>query len=328
MRKSSDGFSRRAILGTSLAAASVVPALSMRPAFAQTPPAGRDLTKDKRPVIHPDGPKFGVYDPWGDFKDEKGVSTEHLFLPWEDVDLSTLPQADAYAFARGRKIMITIEPWSWAKEWNVSRAELSHLILTGQRDDNMRAILKVAAAFKSPVTIRWAQEMENPYGRFTWSNWKPEDYIAAFKRMVGITREMLPKAHIMWSPRGQKNLVHYYPGAQYVDLVGLTVFGYDKFDVMQFGGPRTFAESVKQGYDLTVGYGKPIWVAELGYEGATDYLAKWVEDVTARNPQFPHLEEVVYFNDKEVWPWPHNLGYPDWRVVRGQGALYPLRGMP
>lgn len=328
MRKPHYGVSRRTLLGSTLAAACAVPALQAQPAFAQVPAAGHDVEKDKRPVIHPDGPKLGVYDPWGDFKDENGVATEHLFLPWEDVELGSLPQADAYAFARGRKILITIEPWSWAKEWNVSRAELRNLILSGQRDENMRNVLKAAANFKCPVTIRWAQEMENPYGRFTWSNWKPEDYIAAFKRMAGIIREMLPKAHIMWSPRGQKNLVHYYPGSQYVDVVGLTVFGLEKFDIIRFGKPRTFAESVKQGYELTAGYGKPIWVAELGYDGSRDYLTKWVEDVTARHPQFPHLKEVVYFNDKEVWPWPHDLGFPDWRVVRATEAIYPLRGVP
>lgn len=328
MHKPTYGLSRRMILGSTMAMAVAAPALRSEPARAQSLVAGEDVEKDKRPVIHPNGSKLGVYDPWGDFKDEAGIATEHLFLPWEDVDLSSLPQADAYASSRGRRILITIEPWSWAKEWNVSRTELRNLILSGKRDENMRAILKAVEGFKSPVTIRWAQEMENPYGRFTWSNWKPADYIAAFRRMVGIIREMLPKAQVMWSPRGQKNLVHYYPGGEYVDLVGLTVFGLEAFDVIQFGKPRTFAESVKQGYELTDGYGKPIWVAELGYAGSVNYLKNWVEDVTRNYPQYPHLREVVYFNDKEVWPWPHDLGFPDWRVVAGDQTIYPLRGMP
>ena len=329
MHKPPYGFSRRTILGSTLAAAGcILPAFRAQPVLAQSPVAGRDLLKDKRPIIHPDGPKFGAYDPWGDFADEKGVATEHLFLPWEDVELSSLPQADAYAFARGRKILITIEPWSWAKDWNVGRSELRHLILSGQRDENMRAVLNAVANFKCPITIRWAQEMENPYNRFAWSNWRPNDYIAAFRRMVGIIREMLPKANVMWSPRGQKNLVYYYPGSQYVDVVGLTVLGLEKFDVLEFGKPRTFVESVKEGYELTARYGKPIWVAELGYEGSRDYLAKWVEDVTSKHPQYPGLKEVVYFNDKEVWSWPHGLGRPNWRVVATKESIYPSRSIP
>ncbi|MBT2189091.1 glycoside hydrolase family 26 protein [Sphingobium nicotianae] len=328
MHKPPHGFSRRTILGSTLAAGCILPALRAQPALAQNPVAGRDLLKDKRPIVHPDGPKLGVYDPWGDFADERGVATEHLFLPWEDVELGSLPQADSYAFARGRKILITIEPWSWAKDWNVSRPELRRLILSGQRDKNMRAVLNAVASFKSPVTIRWAQEMESSYARFAWSNWRPSDYIAAFKRMVGIIREMVPRATIMWSPRGQKNLVHYYPGSQYVDVVGLTVFGLEKFDRLEFGRPRTFVESVKEGYELASRYGKPIWIAELGYEGNRDYLAKWVEDVTSRHSQYPNLKEVVYFNDKDVWPWPHGLGRPNWRVVAARETIYPSRNMP
>lgn len=296
-------------------------------AAAQAGLEGRDLMTDKRPVIHADGPKFGSYDPYGDFGEDKNVATEHLFLPWEDVELSGLGAADEYASARGRKVLITIEPWSWAKDWNVSSTELRRSILSGKHDANMRAILNAVSAFKSPIVIRWAQEMDNSSGRFTWANWKPADYIKAYKRMHGIIREILPKAQVMWSPKGEKSLADYYPGDQYVDIVGLSVFGFDEFDKIAYGKPRSFAEALKQGYDLTVGFGKPIWVAELGYEGKLDYVTKWAQDVTQNFPQYPELKEVVYFNDKEVWAWPHGLGYPNWRVVRNQ-TNYPVRQAP
>jgi len=328
MRERLQNVSRRTLLRSSLAAASVAPALVGQRAFAQGAVARRDLSKDKRPIIHADGLKLGAYDPYGDFKDEAGVATEHLFLPWEDVELGALPAADAYALAHRRNVLVTIEPWSWVKDLNITPVQLRNNILSGARDANMRAILKVLADFKSPVTIRWAQEMDSPLGRFTWSNWKPADYIAAFRRMAGLMREVTPKARIMWSPRGERVLTNYYPGAEFVDVIGLTVFGLERFDVIEYGKPRTFAEAVKQGYELTAGYGKPIWVAELGYAGGLDYVAKWVQDITLRRPEYPQLKEVIYFNDGEVWPWPHNLGLPNWRVVAGTSFVYPLRGRP
>ena len=52
---------------------------------------------DKRPMVHAEGSKFGCYDPYGDFSAQANVSTEHLFLPWEEVDLSSQPADDAYA---------------------------------------------------------------------------------------------------------------------------------------------------------------------------------------------------------------------------------------
>lgn len=284
----------------------------------------RDVMKDKRPIIHPDGSRFGAYDPYGDFKDEKGDVTEHLFLPWEDVDLSGLGMADAYAFERGRKILITVEPWSWDLDWNVSSNQLRQRVLSGYYDANMQAICDAVSGFKCPIIIRWAHEMENPYGRFTWSLWPPADYIKAFKRMHAIVKKTLPNATMMWSPRGEKGLQDYYPGDEFVDIIGLSVFGYEDFDKIEFGGPRSFAESVKQGYEQSSGFGKPIWVAELAYEGSKEYITKWVEEATLGYPEYPALEEVVYFNDKEVWPWPHGLGTPNWRVVR-DAPSYPQR---
>lgn len=196
-------LSRRQLLVTGAAAAATA-GMGVPAARAQTVVEGRDLRKDKRPVLYPDGPKFGCYDPYGDFTDDRRVATEHLFLPWEDVDLAGLPEADAYALERNRKILVTIEPWSWALDWNVSQGQLRDLIISGQRDANLRAILSVLQGFQSPITIRWAQEMDNPFIRFPWSKWAPEDYIAAFRRVSAIVREMLPGAQMMWSPRGKR----------------------------------------------------------------------------------------------------------------------------
>jgi endoglucanase len=316
--------SRRSLLRTSAVIAVLAMAGAPFASFAQQTLDGRDLAVDKRPVIHADGPKLGAYDPYGDFSDEKEVATEHLFLPWDDVELAGLGAADEYAAARGRKVLVTIEPWSWSLDWNVSASQLRNQILSGAKDANLSAILQALSGFQSPVIIRWAQEMDSTTGRFTWSNWTPRDYISAYQRMVDIIRKELPNAQVMWSPKGEKNLKDYYPGDEYVDIVGLSVFGYDRYDEIEYGQTRTFAESLKQGYDLAVGFGKPIWVAEAGYEGNLEYVGAWAGDLTANNPEFPELKEVVYFNDKEVWGWPHGLGLPDWRVVRQQ-TNYPAR---
>lgn len=318
-------LSRRQLVRMSLAAAIGVPAIGAGALRSQEDLlAGRDLRTDKRPLLRSDGLRFGCYDPYGDFSGENRVATEHLFLPWEDVDLSSLPAADDYARARGRNVLVTIEPWSWAQDWNVTSAQLRDLVLSGQRDANMRAICQALATFRSPIVVRWAQEMDNPYNRFTWSDWNPADYVEAFRRMRAIAHEILPSARMMWSPRGETNLQQFHPGDEHVDLIGLTVFGLEEYDIRIYGQPRTFEESVRQGYELTAVYGKPVWVAELGYEGSLDYLAEWASNVTAYIPQYPLLEEVVYFNAPEVWEWPFGLGWPNWRVIR-DGPAYPVR---
>ncbi|MCG6114882.1 MAG: beta-mannosidase [Mesorhizobium sp.] len=269
---------------------------------------------DKRPVINENSIAFGAYDPHGDFSDDANVSIEHLFLPWEDVDLSTLALADEYALERERSLMITVEPWSWSVDWRVTPDELLAGILAGSYDANIEAVCAATADLKSPVTMRWGQEMDETDGQFSWAQWTPEGFIAAYRRFVTECRKQLPDATYMWSPKGNPTLVDFYPGDEFVDTVGLSVFGYQPFDLGFFGAQRTFADALEQGYRLVEGYGMPIVVAELGYEGDRSYVRDWARSVAKPHPEFPELTSVVYFNDREVYPWPQNYGRPNWRV--------------
>ncbi len=207
--------------------AGLVSALAQEKAdLAANGSAGQTQTMaDKRPVIHPGGTRFGAYDPHGDFGGQTDVSTEHLFLPWEDVDLESLRMADAYALQRKRKLLVTIEPWSWSLDWKLTPNQLRDRMLAGEYDANMEAIAGMLAELKSPVIVRWGQEMEDTSGRFSWAGWVPQDYVKAYRHAMDIVRKRVPNVQLMWSPKGLPNLGEYYPGDDYVDLVGLSVFG-------------------------------------------------------------------------------------------------------
>ncbi|GLS39404.1 glycosyl hydrolase family 5 [Mesorhizobium tianshanense] len=269
---------------------------------------------DKRPVITEASIDFGAYDPHGDFGSDANVKIEHLFLPWEDVELSTLSIADEYALQRGRSLLISVEPWSWSVDWRITSDELLSGILAGRYDAYMASVCAAAANLKSPVIIRWAQEMDETDNQFTWAHWKPEGYVAAYRRVVTECRKHLKTAKYMWSPKGNSGLADFYPGDEFVDIVGLSVFGLQQYDRDNFGKERTFAEALAPGYRLAEGFGKPIMVAELGYEGDQAYVRNWAENAAKPNPDFPQLTGVVYFNDRDVYPWPGDYGRPNWRV--------------
>ncbi|MGO4569776.1 glycoside hydrolase family 26 protein [Rhizobium sp. 2YAF20] len=270
---------------------------------------------DKRPIVGPDSVVFGAYDPHSDFNNDPNSKIEHLFLPWEDVDLSSLAVADEYALKRGRKLLITVEPWSWAVGWRMTSAALLQGILAGSYDNNMATVCSQAAKLKSSVTIRWAQEMDETDNQFTWSHWKPGDYVAAYRRMVKVCREHNATASYMWSPKGNPGLAAFYPGNDVVDMIGLSVFGLQQYDKDKFGGERTFSQALAPGYRQAEVFGKPIVVAELGYDGDAAYVHNWAENAAKKYSEFPKLTAVIYFNDKEVYPWPRPYGLPNWRVV-------------
>ncbi|TVR11539.1 MAG: beta-mannosidase [Salinarimonadaceae bacterium] len=277
-------------------------------------PASTQWT-DKRPVLTAASLVFGAYDPHGDFTAERHVSTEHLFLPWEDVELASLSDADEYARSRGRNLMISVEPWSWDKDSRLTGTDLLANIRANRYAANMAGICQAAARLQSEVTFRWGQEMEDPDSRFVWAGWDPADYRMAYRQFVTQCREHIDNASYMWSPKGMAGLEAYYPGDDVVDSVGLSIFGFEPYDVANFGRPRSFAEVLQPAYARVVGFDKPIYVAELGYEGSLQYVTHWADDVATPDAAFPELVGVVYFNDREVYPWPDGFGLPNWRVA-------------
>lgn len=263
----------------------------------------------------PPGPlPFGAYDPAGDFSDDPELTIEHVFLPWEDVALDSLYQADEYAIQRKRALLITIEPWTWTRDERNTAEFLFNGIHDGYYDSNMRGICQVIATLQSPVSVRWGHEMETQDGQFIWSAWRPDNYIASFKRMIEICRDEAPKINVVWSPIGLKNAKDYYPGDDYVDLVGVSIFGYEAWEKEIMGGARSYTDWLTERYNNVKGFGKPIIVAELGYTGNAEYVAGWENEVRAVRPYMPLLVGAAYFNQQEVYPWPNDFARPDWRL--------------
>ncbi len=239
---------------------------------------------------------------------------EHLFLPWEDVYLPSLNDADAYAMERGRALLVTLEPWTWSRSERNTAQYLRGGIAAGEYDENMRQICTVMAGLKSSVTLRWGHEMDDRSGQFIWAGWRPDDYIAAYRRVIDICRSAAPNIRVMWSPLGDEEMAGYYPGDDYVDIVGISVFGLQAWDQAKFGGDRSYVDVFEPRYKRAEAFGKPVVVAELGYVGSEDYVNAWENSVRVTRPEHPSLVGVVYFDQREVYPWPENFGLPDWRI--------------
>lgn len=254
---------------------------------------------------------FGVYDPGGDFSRNRDVSIEMIFLPWQGVDLDTLRAADAYAAARDRALLVTVEPWIWGAPSDPEA--LRKDILSGRHDATMRDVCRVVGTLNSPTIVRWGQEMDNPNGHFPWAMWKPDEFIEIYRRVIDVCRTVAPEARFMWSPAGVAGMQAYYPGDDVVDVIGLSVFGEQKYEIAQYGAEYSFNEIFGPRYNRAVTFGKPIMIAEIGFAGDEAYLARWNDTFRQRHEEFSELTAVVYFNRQEVWPWPDDIGLPDWR---------------
>lgn len=262
---------------------------------------------------------FGVYDPNGDFEDTKNVQIEHLFLPWKDVFLPSLKQADDYALEKNRSVLVTIEPWTWTRSERNTPGTLRVGAAEGEFDINMREICGALAQFSSPVTVRWGHEMEDRSGQFIWAGWNPDEYISAYQHFITVCREVAQDIQFMWSPLGLTDLEKYYPGDDFLDVIGLSVFGFQPWEKEILGKEQSFREILEPRYQRALAFNKPIVVAELGFSGDAAYVERWENDVRQDLDGFDELRAVIYFNQLEVYPWPDGFGLPNWQF--GQNVL-------
>jgi len=266
------------------------------------------------PTWRADGPAYGVYDPARDFRDDRYVAIESFYFPWQGGDLDWLRQVDGYAADRNRLLMVTLEPFSWTAREQEAPRRLREDIVDGRYDATIDRICAVVGGMKSPVWIRWGHEMERANGRYPWAGWWPSNYVAAYRHVVERCRTSAPAAQFVWSPRGDRGMGRYFPGRDYVDIVGVSLYGLEGYQEATQGRALDFVDSFRPLYDRLAAFDLPVIIAEVGYSGSEDYVRRWSEQIMRPNLAFPLLKAAVYFNARETGSWPLGFGQPDWRV--------------
>jgi beta-mannanase len=284
-------------------------------------PAAAELL-EQGPVL------FGAFDPQGVFANDPDVRIDSIYVIWTKLDRPNLTKRLAAALRRKRWVMLNIEPKPWPRSGQAGADALLPDIAAGKFDREIRSVCSMAGAFKGPILIRWGQEMENPQERYPWAGKEPESFIAAYRYFVTRCRALAPRAAYVWAPNGDKRLTRYYPGGDYVDVVGLSLWGYQAYEEYAYGKghERSFQQAFGERYARVVGYGKPIIITQLGAAGDEAFRTQWFAGMFSTvldGRIFPRLRAVVYFNDVEPDIWPYLYTSPDWRI--GPGWFRPTR---
>ena len=256
--------------------------------------------------------KYGVYDPEGRFGHSNGIGLEHIFVPWEPSDVAGLRRASDYAARRNRSLMVTIEPWPTQGR---NRQTLFTDTTRGAYDADIDTVASALSSLDRPLFVRWGHEMEDPTGRYPWASSDAKGYVQAYRYFVDRCRPWSQgRFSFVWSPKGKRGMSAYYPGAKYVDFVGVSVYGLEKWDIDHYGKSRDFNECFREIYSFASRYNKPVMIAELGVVGDDAYRRIWFSQVAVARNTFPLLQIAVYFNAKEPEKWPQGYGNPDWRI--------------
>ncbi|OGM13973.1 hypothetical protein A3D84_02580 [Candidatus Woesebacteria bacterium RIFCSPHIGHO2_02_FULL_42_20] len=257
---------------------------------------------------------FGVYDPEDHFDKVNTMAIQHQFIKWNEYRKGNLDEFFENVFQKNRWPMVTVEPFSkdGSQEKNTS---LLTDIVDGLYDGEIDTICADFKNSKNPVFVRWGHEMENVTERYPWAKEDHDSFIYAFRYFVDKCRSIDSKNFYIWSPVGHKNANNYWPGNEYVDLIGLSVFIYPKWDIDNYGKVRDFDEIFSEKYNIFKVYNKPIIITEFGVTGDDQFQKEWFLDAVNSSYNYPLLKTISYFNAVDSpEAWGTNYPTPDWKI--------------
>jgi beta-mannanase len=284
--------------------------LSTLPVVATITPAPVAASEKKGDPV-----SFGVYDPEGHCLRDSAIAVEHLFISWANFQSGELLRQLDTIRSNGRGAFVTIEPWLDRAITELPSALLDD-VTAGKYDRRIQQVAMEIAAFRGLVLLRWGHEMENVSGRYPWATHDAALYQKAYRHFVTTCRQFANNIVYVWSPVGDPGLERYWPGEQYVDCVGVSVFEFPAIDQDYHHAPtRSFHDLMSEKYARVAHFQKPVVVSECGVTGSHEYQLSWLSGALEDMGNYPLLKGLIYFNAKETpGVWGKKYTTPDWRI--------------
>lgn len=223
---------------------------------------------------------------------------------WVQFFASVGDGVSADAIGKGPGVpLLSLEPWR-SKGGPVQRDWSLASTIAGRHDVQYRQVARQVRIYQMPMMIRFAHEMNGrwyPWGQVGGNT--PAQYVAAWRHVVALFRaEGASNALWVWSPnilRGTDGIPirRFWPGASWVDLVGVTGYG-----VREAGPDVTYGPTMRQLAALAPG--KPVALTEVGVQPHRSKAA-WIRKFGLWLAAHPNVAGFVWSTGRN--------GTADWR---------------
>ncbi len=212
------------------------------------------------------------------------------------------------AHKRGQVVELTMQVAEGNND-NEPRANANFKVLDGQMDGAIREFARAAREFGHPFLFRLNNEMNTDWSQYsgvlTLSD--PDIYIKVWRRIFDIFQEEKVENAIWifnpndrsYPPTNWNSHISYYPGNQYVQVLGIT--GYNTgtyFRDVTGEGWRSFAEI----YSEIAAHYRPIYhrfpwmITEFASSSVGGDKAQWIRDMFKHLPDYPEIKAAVWWS--------------------------------
>jgi cellulose synthase (UDP-forming) len=242
---------------------------------------------------------------------ERTVRARARIVMWyADWQHGQVNQAQLQAVSRRGSIPeITWEAWDYLRGARQPKYTLASII-AGRHDAYIRSWAVALRRYGKPVLLRFAQEMNG--GQYPWSEGVNGNRTGQFVRAWRHVFNIFKRAHArnvrwVWSElaRGGAPLnAGEYPGAAYVDIVGLS--GFNGGSAMRgWGGWRSFGGVFDHSLAMLrlIAPRKPVQISEVSTARIGGSVSRWVTGMFGDLARHPEVRSLLWFNVKKQADW-------------------------
>lgn len=183
-------------------------------------------------------------------------------------------------------------------------------IVNGKWDSYFKRFAAMARDMEVRVYYRFGYEMNGDW--FPWGR-KEKQFVNAWKHVWKIFQKegadsvmWVFSPGVVWGPHTfEKDILPYYPGDQYVDIVALDGYNFgDNHD--QYHQWESFFKVYANSITGLMSFGKPMWIAEIGCP-SDPRRYQWLRDFLEFFDSNTCFEAFFWFNE-------HKRGEPNFRI--------------
>lgn len=187
-----------------------------------------------------------------------------------------------------------------------SSVNMNERILNGEFDQNLISWAKNVSKRGYPIFFRLGNEMNGKWVdcNATYSYNDTDFYKLAYRHIVDIFRaNSATNAKFIWNPNGGNDpgfdwneAQMYYPGDNYVDVIGMTAYNFGKTKYRTFTPFNVLFSDIYKDYLLSFG-NKPMIIGETGSVEYGGNKSKFMNDMLTLTPKlYPNVRMIIYFD--------------------------------
>lgn len=209
------------------------------------------------------------------------------------------------AYKEGRIVELTLQTTSQA----AGEGNMVYDILNGQYDEFLNSFVKETVEFGHPVLFRFANEMNGDWCDYSayHTSRDPEIYKEMYKYIYKIFEEAQADNVVwVWNPNEKSfpdfkwnDEMMYYPGDEYVDIVGLT--GYNNGNYYRGEIWRSFIEIYEPLYLKMASISeKPLMITEFSSSSIGGNKEQWVRNMFNHIDRYDRIKVAIWWNGRDL----------------------------